>query len=203
MPLGFGSGELADRMRRALDIRGRIPLAVDEVVVPVALVSEPQAPPFRISGRRCFFAAATAAGGAGTVFRARIMNPTQVDAILDRVQLWQEVGTGFNWNIGAGSGLALETGANMWTFEGMEQGAVIGLTGLLVASSTPASPGPAISTGISNGFSGSADPTVDLKDLECVIPPGGDVTIVAYGQNVATWWAVSCRYFDDVPRLTS
>lgn len=38
MPLGIQQGELADRLRRLTDARGRIPLMLDETVVPVVLL---------------------------------------------------------------------------------------------------------------------------------------------------------------------
>lgn len=202
MPLGFGSGELADRMRRALDIRGRIPLAVDEVVVPVALVSEPQSAPFRISGRRCFAGSSPGAGGAGTILQVRIQNPTQVDALLDSFEIYQDIATGFTYQLSAGSGVALAAGFNLWTFEALEGGAVIGLTGLTASVSAPASPGIPGQV-VSVGFSGTGSQTIFRQNVDLVIPPGGDAVLSGFATNVASRWAVSCRFFDDVPRLSS
>lgn len=48
MPLQIGLGDIANRLRRALDIRGRIPTALDETVVPVVIVRDADGPPFAL-----------------------------------------------------------------------------------------------------------------------------------------------------------
>lgn len=52
MALTFGSGEQVDRLRRGLDIKGRVVLAVDEIVVPVVNVGDFTGPPIRKTGIR-------------------------------------------------------------------------------------------------------------------------------------------------------
>lgn len=46
MPLVTQAGDLATRLARAFGIRGRIPTALDEQIVPVAIVERPDVPPF-------------------------------------------------------------------------------------------------------------------------------------------------------------
>lgn len=46
MPLPIGLGDIANRLRRSLDIRGRIPTQLDETIVPVVLVRDANELPF-------------------------------------------------------------------------------------------------------------------------------------------------------------
>lgn len=46
MPLTIQLGEVADRLRRALAVRGRIPTALDETVVPVVQLVDASQPPY-------------------------------------------------------------------------------------------------------------------------------------------------------------
>jgi hypothetical protein len=48
VPLQIGLGDIANRLRRALDVRGRIPTALDETVVPVIIVRDADGPPFAL-----------------------------------------------------------------------------------------------------------------------------------------------------------
>jgi hypothetical protein len=50
MSLQFGTGELSARLRRFLNLRGRIDLGLDESVVPIAVVTNLDQPPFRSDG---------------------------------------------------------------------------------------------------------------------------------------------------------
>lgn len=45
--LEFNVGELTSRLRRALGVRGRMPLGLDEHVIPVALTADVSVPPWR------------------------------------------------------------------------------------------------------------------------------------------------------------
>lgn len=47
MALDFNVGELATRLRAALGVRGRIPLALDEYVIPVTVAANVTVPPWR------------------------------------------------------------------------------------------------------------------------------------------------------------
>jgi hypothetical protein len=53
VPLQIGLGDIANRLRRALDIRGRIPTALDETIVPVVLVRDANGPPFALDPSIC------------------------------------------------------------------------------------------------------------------------------------------------------
>jgi hypothetical protein len=48
VPLQIGLGDLANRLRRALSITGRIPTALDETIVPVVIVRDANGPPFAL-----------------------------------------------------------------------------------------------------------------------------------------------------------
>ena len=82
MALVFGSGEPVSRLRRALDVKGKLALAVDEIIVPVLTIFDATRPPFRKTGIR-WFADVLASGGVGTMGRVRIINPTNIDQLID------------------------------------------------------------------------------------------------------------------------
>jgi hypothetical protein len=69
MPLDFNVAEMATRMRRALGVRGRIPLTADETTVGVYQLADLEKSPWRQAGRsyRCFVNTAPTAGQYGTV----------------------------------------------------------------------------------------------------------------------------------------
>jgi len=82
MAMQFGSGEPVSRMRRALDVKGKLNLAIDEVIVPILQLFDATRPPFRRTGIR-WFADITASGGVGVMGRIRIVNPTNIDQLID------------------------------------------------------------------------------------------------------------------------
>lgn len=95
MPLTIGLGDIANRLRRALDVRGRIPTALDETIVPVVLVRDASAPPFALdpstlSGQREL---AAIVGVQGTIAIANI-GPVGSVFILDKLWLSNSVAGG-------------------------------------------------------------------------------------------------------------
>jgi len=54
MALIFGSGEPVSRLRRSLDLKGKVNLSVDEIIVPTLTVFDATRPPFRRTGIRWF-----------------------------------------------------------------------------------------------------------------------------------------------------
>ena len=82
MALTFGSGEQVDRLRRGLDIKGRVVLGVDEIVVPTVNVGDLTVPPIRKSGIR-WYAAVNVQGVAGELGRVRVFHQLPVDQLID------------------------------------------------------------------------------------------------------------------------
>lgn len=77
MPLEFQVGEVADRLRRGLTVRGRMPLELDERVVPVTLVEDVSLAPWRGEGHawEVSFLISLPGAGTGGVFLAELANP--------------------------------------------------------------------------------------------------------------------------------
>lgn len=97
MPQIFGSGEVAQRLRRLLDFRGRFPGQIDETIVPVIQVEDARRAPFRRSGRRWwthFPVTAAATTGAGSF----LINETGTTIVVDYLTI--------------GGNILLETGGN-------------------------------------------------------------------------------------------
>jgi len=63
MPKILGTGEQSERLRRLLDLRGRIDTSIDETVVPTILVGDATGPGYRRSGRKWRVALSMAVSG--------------------------------------------------------------------------------------------------------------------------------------------
>lgn len=100
MALTFGSGEQVDRLRRGLDIKGRVILGVDEIVVPTVNVGDFTVPPIRKSGIR-WYAPLQVAAVAGEVGRYRVFHNLTVDQLVDQIIL--RAGAETKFTIGSGA----------------------------------------------------------------------------------------------------
>lgn len=87
MPQIFGSGEMAQRLRRLLDFRGRFPGQLDETIVPVVLAGDATAPPYRTSSRRWWGSDGIVTGAAG-VAGSWVHNSSPNPIIVDWCQAW-------------------------------------------------------------------------------------------------------------------
>ncbi len=106
MAIIFGSGEPVSRLRRGLDVKGKVNLGLDEIVVPMALVSDFTAAPYRRSPVR-WWANANVAGGAGLFTRAQLANTSGRDQLIDRIYYRTDAVAALN----VGSGLGMAPGA--------------------------------------------------------------------------------------------
>ena len=110
MALTFGSGEQVDRLRRGLDIKGRVVLGIDEIVVPIVNVGDLTGPPIRKTGIR-WWAAANVPAVAAEIGRFRIFHQNKVDQLVTDV--WLNAAAALTFQIGAGfAGAAGGTAAN-------------------------------------------------------------------------------------------
>lgn len=201
MPFPFGTGELATRIRRALDARGRIPLTFDEVIVPVFQAVDGTRAPFRFSGRRAQTAQFQAAV-AGQFARFILSNPTPIDQVLRRIIPFSaNVATGVG-AIGVGPGVT--AGLPLFTTEGVDApNALLNAVGLTLTAGTVAATSIAqtlyqFSVPPGGGVTGG-QPT-DLDNLELVIPAAGALTIELFAVNFDARLTVVCDYYDDVGR---
>lgn len=99
MALVFGSGEQVDRLRRGLDIKGRVVLGVDETIVPTVLVGDFTAAPYRKTGIR-WYAPLPIGAVAAQFGRYRVFHTNTVDQLIDRFYL--AANAGMDVRIGAG-----------------------------------------------------------------------------------------------------
>jgi len=90
MAIMFGSGEPIARLRRGLDIKGRVVLGLDETIVPVITVSDATQPPVRRSPVR-FWLSANVPAVVGEQGRFRIFHQLPTDQLVDRI--WITPGT--------------------------------------------------------------------------------------------------------------
>ena len=106
MAIIFGSGEPVSRLRRGLDVKGKVNLGLDEIVVPMALVSDFTGAPYRRSPVRWW--AHSNVTGVPLLFSGfRLANTSGRDQLLDRIFVRTEVDT----RIGIGSGLGVAPAA--------------------------------------------------------------------------------------------
>lgn len=78
----FGSGEPVSRLRRALDLKGKVNLGIDETIVPVLNIFNATEPPFRRTGVR-WYQNINVPGVAGELGRVRIFHQLPIDQLID------------------------------------------------------------------------------------------------------------------------
>jgi len=93
MALIFGSGELVSRLRRSLDLKGKVNLGIDETVVPVLNVFDSTEPPFRRTGVR-WFLSVDVGPIVGQFGRLRIFHTLPIDQVVDRISAFAKAGAG-------------------------------------------------------------------------------------------------------------
>ena len=106
MAIMFGSGEPVSRLRRGLDVKGKVNLGLDEIVVPMALVSDFTGPPYRRSPVR-WYSRTVQNGVAAQKTGVRLANTSGRDQLLDRIYVSSNADT----ILLLGSGLAVAPGA--------------------------------------------------------------------------------------------
>jgi len=200
MPSPFGTGEVVNRLRRLLDLRGRFGMQVDETVVPVALIGDGTQPPFRNSGRRWSGVASTTAVLAENHF-VEILNLSGFDQVIDRIRVLGAV----EFTIRLGPSLVAAPGVNVRTTERnpLPAGGGLNDVGLVVAIAMR---------------EGNGDPTSDVQvaqlqpdtgvkgvveglDQAIVLPPGASCFVRSLTTNVVINVSASGLFYDDVPRL--
>jgi len=93
----FGSGEPVSRLRRGLDVKGKVNLGLDEVIVPVVQVLDATAPPIRRTPVRWWSALLVVAVVADRG-RFRISNHSPIDQLIDGI--WISPNATDNYTIG-------------------------------------------------------------------------------------------------------
>jgi len=124
--LQFGSGEPVSRLRRSLDVKGKLNLGLDETVVPVLNVFDATEPPFRRTGVRWFVNVAIGPI-AGELARLRIFHTLPIDQLIDGISAFAAAGAGaIGVLIGAGpSGAAGGTPVRTTEVMPLDSGGVI------------------------------------------------------------------------------
>jgi len=206
MALIFGSGEPVSRLRRSLDLKGKVNLSVDEIIVPVITTFDATKPPFRRTGIRWHIVAVIPAV-IGELGRVRIFHQLPVDQLIDRVIIASGDPDDFFVNIGAGpSGAAAGLFARTTEIMRVDSGGVISRQipiQHVIDSVTPTSLSQTFAT-VFQQFAG----TLDLP-LEIVLPAQADptdpvtnaptLTVEAASNQVAFTVTVSGLYWDSLP----
>lgn len=201
MALIFGSGEPTSRLRRALDVKGKVNLGLDETVVPVVVVGEYQNAPFRTSGVQ-FFGALRVAGVAATSSRVRLNNLTDVDAVIRRIWLSNPVSAFQVFHIGTGP-VGVAGGSNVFTTERVDTfvlGTPSRQLGLNLIGDT-ISP-----TSLSRVFHRLSVPALTSLEVPCelVVPSRlGAITIETLGIQTNIEVGFEGVFIDDIPRLAT
>lgn len=93
MAIQFGSGEPVARLRRSLDVKGKLNLGVDETIVPVLKIFDSTEPPFRRTGVR-WFLSVQFGPTAGEFVRLRVFHNLPIDQLVDTIAVFSEAGAG-------------------------------------------------------------------------------------------------------------
>lgn len=111
MALIFGSGEPVSRVRRGLDVKGKVNLGLDEIVVPVATTIDLTIPPIRRSPVR-WWAFRSVPAIVGELGRFRIFHQNATDQVIDYISVTSSTGMSIRVGHGPGgdvNGLAVRT----------------------------------------------------------------------------------------------
>ena len=198
----FGTGELVTRLRRALDIRGKPDINLDDMVVPVVIVGEFQRAPFRTSGIHCF-QSDSIGPGAGNFGRFRIENfDNPTDAVLVRVWLSNlSAAATQEFRIGTGP-LALGGGTASFTTELVPDPVFAGIPSrtvpILLSTDQPGV------TSITQRFIDviALPGTTVMVPLELTIPAlSGTITIESSTTQEPVGCAFEARLLTDLPGL--
>jgi len=207
MALTFGSGEQVDRLRRGLDIKGRVVLGVDEIVVPTVNVGDFTVAPIRKSGIR-WYAPLVIPAVAGELGRYRVFHQNPVDQLIDKIMLVADanmnilIGSGV---VGAAGGIAART-TELVTLP-LQGGAGGGQISRPIGIFTLADSNVG-ATVVNTLIITEIDTTVPtILDVGIVLPAVRDPaapnfsTLTIEGQNANTLFRVTCSglYFDTLP----
>jgi len=207
MALIFGSGEPISRLRRSLDIKGKVNLGVDEIIVPTLLLFDSTLPPFRRTGVRWFIEVIGQAV-AGEFGRVRLFHTLNIDQLVDQIT-FQGTGAGaLRFIVGAGpSGNAAgNTTARTTEIVNADNGGVISRQVPIQGFGDSVTP-----TSLSQIFHGvncRTSETITLQ-TEIVLPAMPDIadpitnaptlTIEGSAANVAFRIILSGLYWDSLP----
>lgn len=101
MAIQFGSGEPVSRLRRSLDIKGKVSLGVDETIVPILKIFDSTEPPFRRTGVR-WFAELAVPAVVGELGRVRIFHQLNIDQLIDHIHFHTTTAGNHEFFVGAG-----------------------------------------------------------------------------------------------------
>lgn len=205
MALVFGSGEQVDRLRRGLDIKGRVVLGVDEVVVPVVNVGDFTGAPIRRSPVR-WWVGVNVPAVAAEFGQLRIFHQSPVDQLIDGIYL-RTIASGTAITVGQGlAGAAGGTPARTTEIVNADNGGVVSRqVGIQFLASS------AIARATSNVFMRLAVSISETRyfPAEIVIPampePEDPITnapailLEANAVNIALDITVTGLYFDTLP----
>jgi len=129
MAIMIGSGEPVARVRRGLDIKGRVALGLDETIVPVATTIDLTAPPIRRSPVR-WWSAVTISAVALERAQLRIFHKIAVDQLI--TGFWVFTATAATLEVGEGlagavAGLAARTTELVNAADGAETSRALGI----------------------------------------------------------------------------
>ena len=209
MALTFGSGEQVDRLRRGLDIKGRVVLGVDEVVVPTVNVGDFTDAPYRKTGIR-WYAPAVVTAVAGELGRYRVFHNNTVDQLIDKIILVADgsinilIGSGA---VGSAAG-ALAARTTELVSLPMQGGAGGGQISrpIGIFTLTDSNVGPTVLNTLIHYEINTNIPTTGLE-VGIVLPAVRDPaapnfsTLTIEAQNANTLFRVTCTglYFDTLP----
>lgn len=209
MGIQFGSGEPVSRLRRSLDIKGKVNLGVDETIVPVLKIFDSTEPPFRRTGVR-WFTEATIGPIVGEFCRLRIFHTLNIDQLVDTITVFAKAGSGaISMRIGQGpAGVAGGTPVRTTEIMPLDSGGVISRPLPILAFADTVTP-----QSISNVFwhlAWDSDSVVPgLMELPIVIPAQPDradpitnaptLTMECSSTNQTMSVAVSGLYWDSLP----
>jgi len=214
MPAQFGTGEITNRLRRLLDLRGKFPMQIDETAVPVVMVGEANRAPYRISGRKAW-GVRLASALAGNFSYVNLVNQSPFYHVLHRVttRCVPTVGGATDMVLGI-TNLASAPASSLISLVSTEfqlsdpvaaitEGVALSTDVQLTATDFFAAPGARLRQLSAQGAAATVLSVV-FEDCDLVIPPQGVVLVRSEQLDQQLIAAFEVYYFDDHPinRLT-
>lgn len=207
MPVAFGSGEIAARARRLMDVRGKVSFQLDETVAPVVILGDGSRSPFRQNVRHwCARIPVTAAvGNFSAVF---LTNSSDRDFLLKALSADSTVA--LEVQIGAAPaipGTATELFQVQLTTEGIDARTAPPVKAVSEVRCWRDNASAANPFGTLNSFLGLrtlAGDSKRLENLDLVVPGrGGILCFVPSATNVSWTCSLEGEVYQYIPSLVS
>lgn len=206
--LDFNIGEIASRLVRGAGVRGRVPLTLDDGVLPVVQVADYTRAPFRLDERKYHGGRAVSNSGVGVFSQIKICNNSLLPVVVEQITLCNRTALTQLILIDWGAASSAGTQAALATQEG--QGGFLLATGIppqtlplvifddATLGAVVVGPSPLYMVALSASASAGSSVTIDT---DLMLRPGGAVQVISQTANQPFGCFARVRSVQSVPPL--